>query len=334
MPGKANNKNFNYVVSVIALYWVVSISMVYLNKILMTSDERSIPAPLFVTWFQCVFTCAICYVCGGMGSYNRRKGVQSSFFLQFPEMVYSAHHAQSTIVLSCIFVGMISFNNLTLNYVEVSFYNVARSLTIIFNVIFTYFILGNKTSTLTLGTLFVVFIGFYVGTDGEVNFSAIGVACGIMASVFVSLNAIFTKRTLPLLGNDQWLLSYVNNANASFLFLPLIVMFEKETILLHWEKFYDPIFWVGMSMAGFLGFSIGIVTVMQIKATSPLGHNISGTAKAAVQSILAFYIWKNEYTAKGLFGIFLVLFGSFLYAYVQMKDRDKNVTLPATSPTK
>ena len=36
-----------------------------------------------------------------------------------------------------------------------------------------------------------------------------------------------------------------------------------------------------------LGFAIGYVTALQIQVTSPLGHNISGTAKAAAQTILA-----------------------------------------------
>ena len=52
---------------------------------------------------------------------------------------------------------------------------------------------------------------------------------------------------------------------------------------------------------------------MQVKATSPLTHNISGTAKAAVQSLMAFYIWGNKATFKGVLGIFLVIFGSGLY---------------------
>ncbi len=38
-----------------------------------------------------------------------------------------------------------------------------------------------------------------------------------------------------------------------------------------------------MTIAGIMGFAIGLVTVMQVKATSPLTHNISGTAKASVQ---------------------------------------------------
>lgn len=38
-----------------------------------------------------------------------------------------------------------------------------------------------------------------------------------------------------------------------------------------------------MTISGIMGYGIGLVTVLQVKATSPLTHNISGTAKAAVQ---------------------------------------------------
>ena len=37
--------------------------------------------------------------------------------------------------LSIVFVGMITFNNLCLKYLGVSFYNVGRSLTTVFNVV-------------------------------------------------------------------------------------------------------------------------------------------------------------------------------------------------------
>ena len=37
--------------------------------------------------------------------------------------------------LSVVFVGMVVFNNLTLKYLGVAFYNVGRSLTTVFNVV-------------------------------------------------------------------------------------------------------------------------------------------------------------------------------------------------------
>lgn len=69
----------------------------------------------------------------------------------------------------------------------------------------------------------------------------------------------------------------------------------------------------------------GIVTVLQIKATSPLTHNISGTAKAAVQSMLAFYLWGNAATVLGVVSIFVVLGGSLLYTFVKMDENRKPV---------
>lgn len=44
--------------------------------------------------------------------------------------------------LSLLFTGMIATNNLCLKYVGVAFYYVGRSLTTVFNVVFTYVLLG------------------------------------------------------------------------------------------------------------------------------------------------------------------------------------------------
>jgi GDP-fucose transporter C1 len=170
----------------------------------------------------------------------------------------------------------------------------------------------------TAATLLIVIFGFYVGIDGEINYSVIGTGAGVLASVFVSLNSIYTSKVLPKVDNDKSLLLYYNNLNASVLFLPLIVLFESDIILANASKLVSLVFWFAMTITGAMGFAIGLVTVMQVKATSPLTHNISGTAKAGFQSLLAFYLWGNEATFKGIMGIFLVLFGSGLYTWVQM----------------
>ncbi len=108
---------------------------------------------------------------------------------------------------------------------------VARSLSIVFNVIFTFLVLGKTTSWSTCLTLLVVVYGFYIGIEGEINFSLFGTAAGVVSSIFVSLNSIFTAKVLPLVNEDKSLLLYYNNVNAMILFLPLIIIFEKEASL-------------------------------------------------------------------------------------------------------
>eukprot|EP01032_Pedospumella_encystans_P007945 gene7945-9475_t len=307
----------SYVAGVIASYWFVSISMVYLNKMLLSNEEASISAPLFVTWFQCLLTCIVCIVLGHLGEITRNNG-SKSILDDFPVVKFEGEKLVKMLPLSLIFVGMITFNNLCLQYVEVSFYNVARCLSLVFNVIFTYLVLGKSTNLITCSTLIVVIAGFVLGINGEIDFSLVGTSAGILSSVFVSLNSIFTSRMLPVVDNDKSMLLFYNNMNATILFVPLIFMFEFQIISDASDKLFSSFFWLSMTITGIMGFAIGLVTVMQVKATSPLTHNISGTAKAAVQSLMAFYIWGNQATTQGILGILLVIFGSGLYTWVQM----------------
>lgn len=119
-------------------------------------------------------------------------------------------------------------------------------------------------------------------------------------------------------------LAYYNNVNASWFFLPLIFLFGEHRIIeANLPILMTSKYWSLMFTAGFLGFAIGIVTVMQINYTSPLTHNISGTAKACVQTILALLIWQNATTLNGNIGLAMTIIGSCLYAYVRTMENDK-----------
>ena len=307
------------IAGVVAFYFFVSISLVFTNKVLMSSDKLSVPAPMFVTWFQCIVTVLVCWGLGAAG-----KGAAPGTFLsQFPEFKLDLGVARQVLPLSAIFVGMVMFNNLTLKFVEVSFYNVARSLTIVFNVVFTFFMLGERTSMRVLGTLAVVIVGFLVGTGGEVNFSMMGSLFGVAASAFVSLNSIYTRKVLPAVDGDKWRLTAYNNVNACIIFIPLMLLTGELDILTQYtDVLVNPAFWGAMLVSGAFGTLIGIASVLQIQTTSPLTHNISGTAKAAVQSILAVQIWHNEMTSAAWLGLVLVLGGSLTYAYVRKLEMD------------
>lgn len=54
----------------------------------------------------------------------------------------------------------------------------------------------------------------------------IGTVSGVISSVFVSLNSIYTSKLLSAVDNDKSKLLYYNNFNAAILFIPLIFMFE------------------------------------------------------------------------------------------------------------
>lgn len=308
-----------HIAAVVAAYWIISILTVFVNKALLSSQTVNLDAPLFVTWYQCVVSAAICFSLSML-----TKLFPDAF--TFPEgSPLDFEVAAKVLPLSVLFTGTIAFNNLSLKYVDVAFYYIGRSLTTVFNVILTYLILGQKTSLPTITCCAVIVGGFWLGVDQESvagSLSIIGTIFGVLGSLALSMYSIYTKRVLPHVNQQILLLSYYNNVYSCLLFVPLIVINKEVPVILNYEKLADFKFWSLMTVGGLCGFAIGIVTALQIKVTSPLTHNISGTAKACVQTVLATY-WFNE-TKSLLWWLsnWVVLGGSAAYARVRQKEME------------
>ena len=72
-----------------------------------------------------------------------------------------------------------------------------------------------------------------------------------------------------------------------------MIAFGELSIILNYSNIFRSSFWLAMTIAGILGFSMGYVTGYQIQMTSPLAHNVSGTAKAYAQTLLAVMIYSE-----------------------------------------
>ncbi len=298
------------IASAVSGYWVISISMVFINKTLLSGDNK-IDAPLFITWYQCVCTVVACYFLGQMNIAN------------IPKFEIKRDVLRQILSLSAVFTSMIVLNNLCLKYVEVSFYQVARSLTIVFNVIFDFVVLGQRTSLNAMACCALVVSGFLIGNNAELRWSLQGVVFGVMSSFFVAMNAIYMKKKFPLVDNNAWRLTLYNNLNASFLFLPLIVLAGEPQKVLASANVYTFKFWVLMTISGVFGVLISFAAAAQVKHTSPLTHNVSATAKAAAQTVIALMVYRNPINFWGKASVGIVLLGSLCYTLVRRAEMKK-----------
>lgn len=311
------------IIIVVTLYWIISISTVFVNKTLLSS--LNLNAPLFVTWSQCVISTLICIL----------LSVTSDIFpnfIHFPKSApFSSDTIKNVLPLSILFILMIGFNNLCLKYVGVSFYFLSRSLTTVFNVIFTYIILRVKTSRNAILCCILIIVGFGLGIDQENflgSFSSTGTAFGVLGSLALSLYSIHTKKILKTVDNHILLLSYYNNLYSSILFLPLILL-NGEFKPLSTYDFYDSWFWTLTIIGGVFGFLIGFVTTLQIQVTSPLTHNISGTAKACAQTVIATYWYDELKPFLWWLSNFVVLFASAAYARIKQLEMAQELKKPS-----
>uniref|UniRef100_A0A182MRR5 Sugar phosphate transporter domain-containing protein n=1 Tax=Anopheles culicifacies TaxID=139723 RepID=A0A182MRR5_9DIPT len=303
---------------VVAAYWIISILTVFVNKALLSG--LNLNAPLFVTWFQVLTSSSICFTMSMLSKRYPRT-------VTFPEgNPFDRDTFRKVIPLSILFTAMISTNNLCLKYVGVAFYYVGRSLTTVFNVLLTYALLGQKTSTKAILCCALIVVGFWIGVDQESlteSFSLIGTIFGVIGSLSLSLYSIYTKRTLQHVNQEVWLLSYYNNVYSAVLFIPLMIINGEVQELLNYKHLAEAWFWGVMMIGGICGFAIGFVTTMQIKVTSPLTHNISGTAKACAQTVIATSWYQETKSFLWWTSNVVVLLGSAFYTRVKQIEMDQ-----------
>ena len=131
-------------------------------------------------------------------------------------------------------------------------------------------VLKQSTSWQVLICCGVIVGGFLLGLKEEdksiqgASVSMVGVISGVLASLCVALYAIFTKRVLPLVGDNIWRLQFYNNLNAVVL-LGVAVLFAERSRLYEFEHWTQLYFWFLMLMAGLFGIAIGYVTSLQIQ---------------------------------------------------------------------
>ena len=150
-----------------------------------------------------------------------------------------------------------------------------------------------------------------------------GVAFGVLSSFFVAMNAITVKKKYPLVDNNHWKITLYNNLNASFVFIPIIILAGEPRVIVTSANARTLYFWILMTIGGALGILISFATAAQIKYTSPLTHNVSATAKAAAQTAIALAVCRNPINALSLTSIGIVLFGSLCYAVVRRRETKK-----------
>lgn len=145
------------IAAVVAMYWFVSITMVFLNNYLL--DNHDLDAPLFVTFYQCVVTVVLCWLMQLLSAVCPQ-------LIDFPAVKFDVKTSREVLPLSVVFISMITFNNLCLKHVGVAFYTVGRSLSTVFNVLLSYLVLRQTTSFKA-----ILCCGIILGTSVHISLS-------------------------------------------------------------------------------------------------------------------------------------------------------------------
>ena len=303
---------FSKVIVVMALYWAVSIGMVFINKFLIgdVSDPHDIS--LFISWMQCLITSSI---------------VAIKYFIQIIIFNDNSSATQFNIktlttmpvmFMSCTFVVLLTLNNLCLKHVGIAFFQMARSLTLLFTIVLTTLLLRQVVikPRVIIPCLLVAF-GFVLGVDQEGllgTLSINGLLFGITTSFFVALNGILIKRGLAAVHQDAKMLTFYNNIIASVLFIPPILATGQLQSIQLSPQSKNFTFWCLLAVSGIMSLAMGWLSALQIQLTSPVTHHISANLKSVLQTIIAVNYYDMEKSLLWWCGVGCVLVGVTTYA--------------------
>jgi len=326
---------------IVAFYFVSSISVVFLNKALANNPKYE-PFTVTITIMQMIGSVLISALLGNLSPFFAE--LSPTLARTCPRVKIYGPVISQTLLTSALFAITLCMNNICLQLVNISFYQVARAWTIICSLVLSYIFVKSEPfpPPRVLICCFVIVAGYVIAIIGKKGLSidelnvefgeqyrscsaavysawtnpssslsystlkAIAVACaprpsmlglvfgflGSLALAAYSLSVNRDQRRLPI--SDALLAVHVNLAAATMLIAYIAYSGELGQFLAAfptWEEKLRFVFAViPVTIAGHL---ISFATYLQISQTSPLTHNVSGTAKASLQSICGWW-WNNE----------------------------------------
>ncbi|GAA5830118.1 hypothetical protein JCM3766R1_002792 [Sporobolomyces carnicolor] len=293
----------------VLFYLVAAIVMIMVNKWVL----NKVKIPLFFLFCQLGIAVILLQLCALFG------------YMKLPRMDVTTCKGLSPLI-ACNVLGL-AFNTYCLQYVDASFYQIARGLVLPFTVFFSWYLLRTRSSPATLGAVAIVCVGFMLGVSSEnMHTSALGISLGVASSVTTAVHAIVVKRSLSVVSGTLDL-AYYSNLLSALVIAPFVILSGEIWTVLDMllgdgeGAAAFSTFMTGAAVTGVFGFLICIAGFLSIKVTSPISHMISAAVRGVLQTFLGMWLFDDQVTAGRGFGIMFILTGSIYYVYTKSQEQ-------------
>ncbi|KJP85503.1 hypothetical protein AK88_04854 [Plasmodium fragile] len=300
------------VVSSIGIYLLSSVTSVFVNKYVLMEGTVDTVLLIFVQHLSCLLPLHIFknYLMGTQDKEGVEKHMGS---------LYEGLKHMWLIIVSFNFT--LIFGNTCLKYTNISSYQLARSMTLPFNFLFSYFFFKQINFTfLMIFACMLVSTGFFVFSVDAVSTNFQSVLYGTTVSVVQAIHLNLLKKKLMIYHNKTVMLYYNILYSSIILFIYLCIRGEFFSIFLwsHRVCFYLALSCISSIFVTFSSF-------LCIHYTDNVVYNMFGNVKSTMQTFISKFYHAEELNVYTLVGILLTTLGSFLYTYSSEYARKKKV---------
>lgn len=224
------------------------------------------------------------------------------------------------ILYLCVyFCGFVVFNNLSLQYNSVGFYQLMKVATTPVIGGINYFFYKIQIPMDQTICLVVICIGVILAsvTDVSINFMGLVYAvCGVLSTSLYQIKV--GSLTKQLNASPELMLLYQAPISAVML-IPLVPMFDDMQGL--WTYEFNPANLSAVIMSSLLAFGVNLSIFLVITKTSPLSYNVLGHFKLCVILLSGFLLFGENASPQRLLGVFTTLMSVFYYTHLNLQMR-------------
>ncbi|KAL9644580.1 hypothetical protein ABK040_015319 [Willaertia magna] len=301
------------IIASISLNIAASVGTIFINKLLFKSYKFS-ELGTTLTVFHFIFSFIFTAIAASFGLFQPKK---------LPLL--------RVLPISLAFCGYVVFNNISLAYNSVSFYQVMKIMCTPTIIVIEYFLYKEKPDKRILPTLIPVCLGTFITVFTDLEMNWYGTMMSILAVFSNALYTVYgTTKQKELKANSLQILLY-QSLMSGIMLIFAIPFFDNTEALRNYNWSFDNIIVILSSCftALFVNFSFFLIA----GKTSPLSVNVVGYFKTVLVFVGGFLLFSSVVTIQNALGVLLTLVGVAWYTYEKYKitEEEKQSTILPTS---
>lgn len=296
-------------------YCISSCSMILVNKLVLSSYDFN--AGISLMLYQNFVSVIIVFILSFSGIISTEPLTWKLIKVWLP--------------VNVIFVGMLITSMFSLKYINVAMVTVLKNITNVITALGEMYLFKKHHDSRVWAALFLMIISAISGGITDLSFHAVGYTwqllnCFLTASYSLTLRRVMdTAKQVTTSGSlNEFSMVLLNNTLSLPLGLLLVFAFNEVEYLSRTPLLRSPVFWLVMTVSGFLGLAISFTSMWFLHQTGATTYSLVGSLNKIPLSVTGILLFKVPTSVENSASILFGLLAGVFFARAKMRERPQS----------
>ncbi|KAG9457300.1 hypothetical protein H6P81_001808 [Aristolochia fimbriata] len=230
--------------------------------------------------------------------------------------------------VNIIFVGMLITSMFSLKYINVAMVTILKNVTNVMTALGEMYLFGKQHDHKVWAALSLMIVSAVSGGITDLSFHAIGytwqiINCFLTASYSLTLRRVMdTAKLATKSGNlNEFSMVLLNNVLSLPLGVILIFVFNEVDYLSQTPLLRMPMFWLVITLSGFLGLSISFTSMWFLHQTGATTYSLVGSLNKIPLSVAGILLFKVPTSLENFLSILFGLLAGIFFANAKITQK-------------